>query len=413
MSVKRWLGNAAAVFDIWTISLSGTVISQTYSVTINSKSITYTAGGSDTVAIILAALVAKWTSLTTPPPPEFQELTPVVSGTTIVATANTAGNPCTITVSTGGGATFSIAHTQAATGPNDFANGQNWSGGVAPANSDTIVYDNGNVGCNFGINTALTGITMIVSPGYSGTIGLPFINANSRTTYAEYRPTNLTLAGGTVTINAPNCKQCNLAFGANTATVTVQGIGARISQFTPPILIIGGNGSSQLAITKGDVGLAYYQGQTADFPTILTSYQSSASSDVTLYCGSGTTLGAVTQNGGSIIVNSNVTTYTVGTSGGVANILAGSVTTAYVENGTMYYSSVGTLGTVTIAGKAVLDFSQSPLGKTVTNPILVYSDYSSVIDPAKTVNSGVLSVTTEQTVYFNVNHGSGNVCSFT
>ena len=413
MTVKRWLGNAAAVYDIWTVSLSGTVTSQTYSVTINSKSITYVAGVSDTVATILAGLVTNLSSLTTPPPPEFQELTWVVSGTTIVATANAAGNPCTISVSTGGGATFSIAHTQSATGPNDFTNGQNWSGGVAPANSDELVFDNGNIPCKYNLNSSLTGITLLISSGYSGTIGLPFINANAQTTYAEYRTISLTLAGGTVTINAPNCKQCNLAFGSNTATVTVQGIGSRLSQYIPPILITGGNGSSQLAMTKGDVGLAYYQGQTADFPTILTSYQSSATADVTLYCGSGTTLGTITKNGGTITVNSNVTTLTQGTGGGTTYVIAGAVTTAYVENGTLVYNSTGTLGTVTVAGKGVLDFSQDPQGKTVTNPILLYGDYSSVNDPAKVVNSGVLSVTTEQTVFLNVTHGSGNVCSFT
>ena len=364
------------------------------------------------MASILAGLVAAWNSITTPPPVEFTELTPVVSGTTIVITANTAGNPCTLTVSTTGGATYSIAHTQSATGPNDFANAQNWSGGTAPVNSDTIVFDNGNVNCSYGISTSLTGITMIVSQGYSGKIGLPFINSNNTTTYAEYRTTSLTLAGGTVTINAPNCKQINMAFGANTATVNIQSNGQRISQYTPVILITGGNGSSQLSITKGDVGLAFYQGQTSNLPTILTSYQTSASSDVTLYCGSGTTLGTITQNGGTITVNSNVTTYTVGTSGGVAYVLAGGITTAYVENGTMYYSTTGTLGTITIAGKSVLDFSQSPLGKTITNPILVYGDSASINDPAKTINSGTLSVTTEQTVYFNVFHGSGSICTF-
>lgn len=410
---KRWLGNAAATFDIWTISLSGTVVSQTYSVTMNSKSITYVAGVSDTVATILAGLVANWTSLTTPPPPEFQELNPVVSGTTIIATAQLAGNPCTITVSTGGGATFTIAHTQTATGPNDFANAQNWSGGVAPANSDTLVFDNGSTPCKFGLSTSLTGITLQISAGFSGTIGLPFINANATTTYAEYRPTSLTLTGGTITINAPNCKQCNLAFGSNTATVNIQNIGPRLSQYIPPILIQGGNNSSVLAISKGDVGVAYYQGQTAQFNSILMSYQSSPTSDVTLFCGSGTTLNTITKNGGTLTTNSNITTLTQGTGGGTTYVIAGAVTTAYCENGTLIYNSTGTLGTVTVAGKGVLDFSQDPNGKMITNPVLLYGDNSSVNDPNKVVNTGTLTVTTVQTTMLNVTHGSGNVCSFT
>lgn len=57
-TTKRWLGNAASVTDVWTITLSGTVVSQTYSVTINGKSVTYTANGSSTVSIILQGLAA-------------------------------------------------------------------------------------------------------------------------------------------------------------------------------------------------------------------------------------------------------------------------------------------------------------------------------------------------------------------
>ena len=411
MTVKRWLGQAVATYDIWTISLSGTVTSQTYTITINSKTVTFIAGGSDTVASVLAGLVANWNLSNAPP--EFGELTPAVSGTTIVATANLAGNPCTITVGTSGGATFTIAHTQAATGPNDFTNALNWSGGVAPANGDTLVFDNGSASCKYNISSSLTGITLLVNPGFSGNIGLSFINQNSNTTYNEYRTTALTLTGGTVTINAPSLTLCSLAFGANTATVQITATGRRTSQYTPVVLITGGNGSSKLAITKGDVGVAFYQGQTATFPTILTSYQNSATSDVTLFCGSGCTLTTVTQDGGNVTTNSSVTTFTQGVGGGTATFVSGSVTTLYVEAGTAVWNSTGTLGTATVAGKGLLDFSQDPNGKTVTNPILVYGDVASVNDPWKVVNSGVLSVTTNQTQMLNVSHGSGNVCTFT
>ena len=414
MATKYWVSNAVTAYDLWTISLSGTVISQTYSMTINGKSVSYAAGGSDTVTIILAALAAAWNASTIP---EFAEATATalpVGGpyTSMTITGDTAGNPLTISVATGGGSTYSIAHTTTATGPNDFGNAQNWSTGTVPANADVLVFDNGKGNCCFGLSTSLTGVTVIVNPGFTGQIGLPALNSNSQSTYNEYRTRALTLAGGTLTINAPSMQLGKFAFGANTTTVMVQATGSRLDKYTPPVLITGGNGSSQLDMTKGDVGIAFYQSETAQFPTILTSYSANAATDVTLYCGPGATLGAITKNGGTLTVNSNVTTLTQGVSGGVVNVNSGAVTTLVADNGTVNYNSTGTLGTVTITGNAVLNFDFDPRAKTITNPILVYGNSASVSDNAKVVNSGTLSVTTNQTTYLNVSHGAGNVCTF-
>ncbi len=419
MSDKRWVANATAIADLWTVSLSGTVSSKNYTMTINGKSIVYSAGSGDTVNTILTGLVTLWNSLAPAAPAEFQELTPAalpVGGpfTSMTLTGKTLGKPSTIGVSTSGAATFTIANTTPATGPNDFANGANWSGGVAPANGDTLVFDAGTVNCKYGLNTSLTGITVVVLTGFTAQIGLPLTNNDSpQNSYNEYRPTALTLAGGTAQINGPSMTRCNLAFGANLANVQITATGNRPDRYTPTVLITGGNGSSILAITKGDVGVAFYLGQTANFPTILTSYQNSATSDVVLFLGAGCTLGSITKNGGALTVNSNVTTLLQGTGGGTVTVASGAVTTMTVEAGTAIWNSVGTLGTVTVSGKGTLDFGQDPNGKTITNPIQIYGDSSSVMDPAKVVNAGILSVTTYQTTALNVSHGSGNVCSFT
>jgi len=413
MSVKRWLGNAAGTFDVWTITLSGTVTSQTYSVTINSKSITYTAGGGDTVASVLAGILAAWTSVSVPPPPEFSELTPVIVSTTIVATGNLAGRPSTISVSTGGGATYAITHTTSATGPNDFTNAQNWSGGSAPANSDTLVFDNGNVDCKYNLGSSLTGVTVLVSPGFSGDIGLSFINTDNQTSYAEYRTTSLTLAGGTVTINSPTITKANFAFGANTATIRVISTGRRVDTYTPVVLIIGGNGSSEIDISQGDVGVAYYQGTTATFPIINTGYNNSPQTDVILNCGSGCTLTTITQNGGTATIGSNVTTISLGVAGGTLTLRDITATTVNALNGTVIMSTTGTIGTINLYGSATLDCSRDTRGKTVTNPIKVYSENVTINDPEKTVNSGTLSLATSSLVGVNVAHGGNTTIVFT
>lgn len=399
MSTKRWLGNAASNQDLWTVSLSGTVTSQTFSFTINGKSISYTSSGGDTVATILTAFVALWNQLTPANPPEFNELTAVglpIGGpfTSMTLTGKTSGKPSAISVATGGAATFSIANTTPATGPNTFDNAQNWSGGVAPVNSDVLVYDNGSVPCLYNLSTALTGITVYVNPGYSGAIGLPLINSDSGTvTYNEYRTTSLTLTSGTAIIDGPSLTRCNLAFGANTTTVRIMATGQRPDQYIPIVLLTGGNGSSELDITRGDCGVAFYQGQTATFPTIKTGYVSSPLTDVTLICGTGATLTTVTQNGGNVTSRANVTTITQGASGGTLTLSdSATVTTLSVYAGTCNANSNGTITTANLYGSAILSFDNDPRAITVTNPINCNGSNVSVIDNQKRVNSGVLSL---------------------
>lgn len=411
MATKRWLGNAPATFDVWTITCSGTATSQTFTITMNGKTITYAADGSATPAIVLAALVSAWNASTIP---EFAELTAAVaSATTMTVTQDVAGRPTTFTVGTSGGATFTRTNTTAATGPNDFTNALNWSGGAAPANSDTLVFDNGSVDCKYNLNSSLTGITLLVEPGFSGDIGLPIINSDSSINYAEYRTALLTLAGGTAKINTASGR-CNLAFGASTTTVRVLSTGQRSDPAVPAVLITGGNGSSELDISKGDVGVAFYAGQTATFPIIKTGYVTSAPlNDVSLICGSGSTLTTVSQNGGSITLQCAVTTANLGLTGGTLTIQDGSATTITALNGTVIVNSNGTIATVNLYNSAILNCDQDPRAKDITNPINVYDPTVTVIDNQKSINSGTLSLATSKLASVNVQHGGNTTMEFT
>lgn len=420
MTQKRWLGNAAAVFDLWTINApTGTIVSQTYSVTINGKSVTYVAGGADTASTILAGIVAAINSTSPLPPPEFQELTATalpVGGpyTSLTIQQKTAGKPTSLSVSTSGAATYSITNTTAATGPSFFDNGANWAGGSAPANSDTLIFDTGNVPCKYNINTTLTGVTVNVYPGFTGTIGLPAINADNSNTYYEYRTQNLTLAGGTLYVNATSCQRVNVAFGSNLATVRVLGTGSRLDKSTPVVLLTGGNSSSTLTINKGDVGVAFYDTTSATFSTVGTGYMTTPASDVTLTVGLGATLTTINKNGGRAYLRVGATTITQQPDGGTLTLTdSAAVTTLNVMAGTVNFQSVGTVGTINLYNKATLDCSGDPRAKTVTNPINVYDSAVTVIDPQKTINSGVLSLATSDLVTVNVNHGGNSSIVFT
>lgn len=419
MTTKRWLGNAPAIADIWTINLSGTVTSQTYTVTINSKSIAYDSTSGDTVSTVLSGIQAACSAISPAPPAEFAELTTTalpVGGpfTFLVLTGNTPGKPSVIAVSTTGAATFSVAHTQTATGPNDFANPLNWSTGTAPANSDTLVFDSGSVPCQYNLNTSLTGITLSVEPGYAGQIGLPAINTDNGTAYAEYRPTSLALSGGTVVINSSLINRCHLAFGTNTAVIRILATGSRVDPNIPVCLITGGDSSSELDITSGDVGLAWYQGTTATMPTIRTGYLNNSNSDVSLIVGTGATLTAVTKNGGVLDTRSSLVTLNQDLAGGTT-VLRNEVTltTGNIHNGTLYCCTTGVIGTINLFNKATFNANTDPRAKTITNPINAFSTTVSVLDDQKTINSGTLSINMNGLNSVNFSHGANSTLVLT
>lgn len=422
MAIKRWLGSAAAVSDVWTVSLSGTVVSQTYTVTINAKNITFVAGSSDTVSTILVGLQAKLSAVSPVPPVEFTELTYAalpIGGpyTSLVMTAATAGNPVTVSVSTSGAATFTISNTTVATGPTFFSAATNWSDGAVPTNNDTFVFDSGSVPCSNGLNTGLTGCTTIVEPGYFGSIGRPFINSNNATTYAEYRTTSLTFPSGTSTasINSPSIQRCNLAFGTSTASVRILNTSmSRPDAGIPVVLISGGASTSELDITKGDVGLAFYQGTVATFPVVKTGYASNALTDVSLLIGKSATLTTITKNGGYMRLQSNVTTLTQGSSGGTVDFMDSvTATTVNAYEGSINVQTSGAIGTINAYDQATINFDLDPRAKTVTNPINVYSSSVTIKDSQKSVNSGTLSLNVNGATSVNVSHGANTTIVYT
>lgn len=420
MAIKRWIGNAPATVDVWTITLSGTVASQTYTATINSKDITYVAGVDETVDSVLRGLVAAWNSLTSPPPAEFQELTATgLPGagplTSIRLTQDLAGRPTVLSVGTTGDATFAIVNTVTATGPNDFANPLNWSDGATPEDLDTLVFDSGSIPCKYNLGTTLEGVTIAVDPGYSGQIGLPMTNRdNSGSPYHEYRTTSLTLSGGTVEVNSGQVGRCNLAFGSHPATVRVRNTGQRIDPETPVVLITGGDATSELSINRGDVGLAFFQGETATMPLVRTAYTSQPLSDVDLVIGTGADVTTLTKNGGNVVCRAAVSTVRQELMGGVITLSdAATVTTLNAFAGTVVLSTTGTIGTINLYGNSVLDVDQDPRPRTVTNPINVFSRDVTIRDNQKVINSGVLSLNTHGAVSVHVEHGANTTMLFT
>lgn len=220
MAVKYWLGRAQAVAQVTRLLVTEPIVAaETWSVTINAKTITFTAT-TTTVADVVNGLVALLNASTIP---EFAELTWSNEGDEyVVGTADVSGVPHTITPSTNSAAgDFTTDTGTDATGPNFWDNTDNWSGGTLPVGSDSIVLADSNQGIFYGWpGSSLTFVDWNVQSTFTGGgVGLPELNALG---YREYRPTfptNITITTGTMA--AGSCTRMNIKALASSAALTL------------------------------------------------------------------------------------------------------------------------------------------------------------------------------------------------
>lgn len=372
MTTLRWQGDAEDQADVWTFTPGGTIASgSTFTFTVAGKTMAYTSTGA-TAVIVSAGVTAQWNSVSSPLPPEFREYQAVDNAGTVVFTHKKKGVPGTIAVSAGGSGspTASISNTTAATGKNFFNNAANWSGGSAPANSDTCVFDAGAVDCLYGLSTTLTGVTIKVLEGYNGRIGLPEVNGSGASAYAEYRTKYLTIDGGTLEVDNSRASRVRVAFGSTLATLIVRNTGPRNDDGMPAVTVTGGAASSTANITRGDVGIAFYAGETANFPTVNIGYVNRPEADANVVIGSGcSTITTLKKSGGVLVNHAAVTTLTQLPGGGVTTQMAGAVGTAQIDGGTLVWNSSGTLTTPLTSGNGFIDCDQDTRAKTWTNPL--------------------------------------------
>jgi len=390
VATQRWLGNAAAVNQVTTLTPSSPSVNDTFTVTCNSKSISYqTAAG--TVADVSSGL-ANAINSNAGNYAEFTEFTAQNSGTTIVLAGNTAGLPFTVSVSvtTSGIATFNQTATTAATGPNDWANGANWSTGSVPATGDDVYFDAGKVPCLYNLaQSSVTLDSLNVYAAYTGTIGLPLYNTLG---YREYRTQELTISATTVNIGqqinpgvGAGSGRIKLNVGANACTLNVLATGQALDTGFPTLLWRGTSSSNVVNLNKGNIGLAFNPGDAAAIAT-LNIGQVSNVGDVQLVCGAGCTLTTVNKNSGTAVLNAGATTITH--YAGTLTLQAGAVTTLNCYGGTTVWNTTGTIGTVNFYDNAILDLSQDQRVKTVTNAINVDSEAPQILDPFKVLSGG-------------------------
>ena len=387
MATQRWRGDAAAVAQVNTITPASVTVGNIFTVTINGKSVSFTATAA-TVANVTAGLSAACNASTYP---EFTEITFTDATTKINATADTAGKPFTQTSSaaqgTGSaGMSLTTATATASAGPNDWSTAANWSSGSVPVSTDDVFIQNSAVSIKYGLDqSAVTLASLTIDASFTGYVGLLRTNIdNSAGSYIEYRDTYLKVSATTITIGRGTGTGSGL-LRLNTGTAQTTGqvllTGTSVETDLPALCWIGTHASGAWTISKGTMGIAVQAGEVATVATLRVGYISNVSSDATVRCGSGTTLTTITKNGGSLTIASNSTTVTQ--DDGTLTVLGGTVTTLNVNGGTVYYQGTGTLTTASVRSGGVLDFGTDIRARTVTN---CYSYYgSSVKDPNKTV----------------------------
>ena len=416
MATKRWIGNAPAVAQVNTFTFGGTwESSDVITLTIGTKVVSTTAG-STTTATVVSNLVTTWNALASTEYPEFSEITASANSADFILTADTKGKPftCTIaTTETGGGAAdaqtinASTSSTGTATtansGPSVVSVAANWEGSVAPVDGDDIVFDNGSTDVLYDLDqNGITPASISVLPGYSGNIGLPARNSDdASSTYNEYRETYLKYGNSgdatniAVTINGGGGR-IKIGNGTSQATVRVLSTAQRLETNVPTFLWKATHASGALHVTKGDVGVAFFGGETATLLTLNVGFRDNPAGDSTVYLGSGVTLtnATIVQTGGNLETNSATSgTATITMYDGVMRIQAGGQVGLTVRGGQCIYNSSGTLGGApVVSGSGHLDFSQDLRSKTVTNAIDIYGPDAKFSDPQKVTGSIVLDL---------------------
>lgn len=216
MAVKLWTGNGQDTAQVHKFTPANVGIGDIFTLTINGKSISFTATAA-TVANVTAGLTALWTASLIP---EFTRITARDATTYIDLTAKEIGEPFTATSGhTDGDATA----TETITGASITANSsKNDLTNVGLVDGDDFVIDGftSNVPILWGLDQSTIDLASLkIINNYGGRGGNPVYNPLG---FAEYRGTELTF--GTVTeleVNSPSLQQFKLNVGSNKCTLNL------------------------------------------------------------------------------------------------------------------------------------------------------------------------------------------------
>jgi len=403
MAKVIWTGGAKAVKQVSTVTIALTWADADYlTLTINGRDLVITIGTLVTVTQVAATVVEAFngTALTdtsanaaSAPPiadsggqgiPEFYGIVATSTLGVVTLTGGTLGKPFTMTSTptTAGNGTAAYAVGTAATGPNHADNGDNWDTGTIPADTNDIIFD------DRGLDDVLYGLdqngvspaSITITNGFVKYLGLLETNADSSANkYPEYLETYLKYSNSvdatTCTLNVrgegTGSRRIKLDFGTGQTVANISSNGQKqTGVLSPPLLIKGTHASNIVNVMKGDVGIAFFDGDASTVATLTVGFETSVDNDSTVVCGDGMTLTDIDQSGGSLTINDNTTT--IDMTGGTLVAMSGTHASLDCYGPSMFDLRAGTITTGAVGISATLDFSNGLQARTVTNALQLY-----------------------------------------
>ena len=389
-----WVGDAVGSQKEYRPTPGGTIGTETFTITVGNESVTYTAVGGDTVALVVAGLHAAWVAAkaSTPVILEISLITSTDQTTYLELKHDTAGVDYEITCSATGAATLTAnEQTSTKVGPNWWSDLGNWVDpngaqlASLPTGIDMVHLVRGGSILYGTDQTGMTGTLAALHrwASYTGQVGLPVVNALG---YHEYLGTYLQIAATNVYIGqgaGDNSTLFKLDSGATQTALVIDGSGAAATDGTPAILWKGTHASNAAVINRGSVGLGFFPGESATLNTLKVGYKTNQSSDAVVYGGDNLTLSAVTKSGGILHLRDDVATIVQGESGGELYLDGGMLVSgsAKIYGGVIYPLETGSLGGLEIMDGGTLDMRRSLSSVSAYGGIVLHKG-AKVYDPS-------------------------------
>lgn len=384
MATIFFTGKAVAIVQVTTVDVGAYDAAGVYSLTVNGVSVTTTAAGD--AEATATALVAAWNASTHP----YFTIATASVGTgspsnTIVLTGDEAGFPFTVTASaTGSGTMGAVSNSTEASGPHHWSTASNWSSGAIPQDDDIVIIDKQGVRICWDLDRTGTSPNSILSRlTIRGDVRIGLASANVA----------ITANGETVSALAPEYREDYLKIGiatteilANLSTATPSGSGrikidnqstaaatctvaatasASADTNLPSIRLLANSANWDLYVerARSGVGIAVGPGETATVGEI---YLVDPSGVSKLILGEGVTHTLVTQNGGTLELNSAATLPAVTVNAGNTLLLGTQTITLLTTNGgNVIHNNSGSVTTVT-QNKGSIDWTHLERARTVT-----------------------------------------------
>ncbi len=350
MATMRFVGAAAVVAQVHTITVGGTIeSSDIFHIDITGwdgvqERITFVATAT-TIANVIAGLVAAWNASTS------SACTPITASDAspdIVLTADVAGvgfqAAVTSTTEAGGGASDSqtISAPVVTTkneGPKDISSVDNWTsdGGVAtaiPVDGDDVFIE-GDFIILYGFDQVLVQLDSLNITGVQiGTNPIEgwqpqYLNIQSDVLKIGYQ-----YGPSAITQQVP----VQLDMDDDVCVMEVYNTGTNAGD--PAVRLKCNNAATTLAVYKGSVSVANEEGETSVLASIISSFTANKTTDVDIFIGRLVTLANLTLNGGEVTCRAETTS-------GDGKMIDGTLT---LNNGELRTEGLGTMDAMIVNG---------------------------------------------------------------